>query len=158
MFSFLCLGRESNPHPRRDSILSAACIPIPPPRHFSYFILFFKILNFFEAMVGIFFLQFVRIVPSIHDILTNFPQNLRLFLNPTAKKFRANPTRDIFWRKFLRPWWDLHPRITVLQTVVLTTSPHGHCYGFLYSTIIGIVRQFFGDFFLHNLIQNLRRE
>ena len=30
----MCLGRESNPHPVRDTILSRARIPIPPPRQF----------------------------------------------------------------------------------------------------------------------------
>ena len=29
---FWCLGRDSNPHPFRDTILSRARIPIPPPR------------------------------------------------------------------------------------------------------------------------------
>ena len=30
-FFLLCPGRESNPHPLRDTILSRARIPIPPP-------------------------------------------------------------------------------------------------------------------------------
>ena len=33
----LCLGRGSNPHPVKDTILSRARIPIPPPRHYYFF-------------------------------------------------------------------------------------------------------------------------
>lgn len=33
--NLMCSGRESNPHPVRDTILSRACKPIPPPEHFS---------------------------------------------------------------------------------------------------------------------------
>ena len=33
LLRILCPGRELNPHPVRDTILSRACIPIPPPGH-----------------------------------------------------------------------------------------------------------------------------
>lgn len=32
----LCPGRESNPHPVKDDILSVACIPIPPPGQYLF--------------------------------------------------------------------------------------------------------------------------
>ena len=39
-----------------------------------------------------------------------------------AKDFKSFAyTNSATWA--WRPWWDLHPRITVLQTGVLATSP-----------------------------------
>ncbi len=35
---FLCPGWESNPYPLRDTILSGARIPVPPPRHYDFFV------------------------------------------------------------------------------------------------------------------------
>ena len=37
-FPTWCRGRDSNPHSRRNSILSRARLPISPPRHITHYV------------------------------------------------------------------------------------------------------------------------
>ncbi len=55
----------------------------------------------------------------------------------------------------LRRWWELHPRITVLQTVAFSISPHRHTYSDINSWIIFFILSYFSFFFNFSKISSI---
>ena len=55
-FKRICSGRDSNPHPLRDQILSLARLPISPPER-----VYLQLLKILKNPLLAFVLQFVRL-------------------------------------------------------------------------------------------------